>query len=362
MRNDPTQPDDPPRAGASQLCWLRLSAVAGLFVGLAFCAALPASAAAKSKPKARVTFGVEPASASGADGRPDLSFGVTPGAVLADYVAVLNYSSLPLSLQVYATDAIETPNGGFGLLPVGTRPTGVGAWISLPSLFATVHVPVESSKGPGQVVVPIVLRVPDSATPGDHAGGVVASLRTTGTNSSGQKIVLVQRVGTRVFVRVSGKLTPKLSLTDLHASYQGTLNPIGQGKAKVSYLVSNTGNVDVALDQSVSLSGLLGSKRQLALTEVPLLLPGASLHESVVVPGVWPEVFLHATVSAEPLAPVGTSVAGLEPLGAKASLWAIPWSLLGLVVLVLLAAFGTLRVRASRAARRLAGPTQLVNA
>jgi len=342
--------------------WLRPGAMWVLAVGLVCCIASPASAAPVSRAAGRVTFGIEPSSAGGADGRPDLSFGVTPGAVLRDHVAVLNYSSVALSLQLYATDAIETAAGGFGLLPATAKPTGAGAWISLPRRDETVSVPPQSAKAPGQVVVPLVVRIPDNATPGDHAGGIVASLRTVGKNSSGQNVILVQRVGTRVFVRVAGRLSPRLSVSDLRAGYGGTLNPIGQGHVTVSYLLTNAGNVDLAVDQSISVSGLLGSTRHLDLVAVPLLLPGTSLHERVVVPGVWPQFRLQAKVSAVPHAPVGASAAGLVPVTETTGLWAIPWPLIALVALVLLAVFAALRARANLTARRLARTPQVVRA
>lgn len=348
--------------GGKQRDRLRPRAAIELPIGLLVCAVLlvcivsPASAATSSKAPMRVTFGVEPASARGADGRPYFSFGVTPGAVVFDHVSVLNYSSIPLSLQLYATDAIETSGGGFGLLAASTRPTRAGSWISLPPRFATVRVPAESAKAPGQVVVPLIVRVPDHATSGDHAAGVVASLRTVGTNSSGQKVVLLQRVGTRVFIQVAGALAPKLAVTDLHASYEGTLNPIGQGQATVSYLLRNTGNVDLAVDQSVAVSGFLDAK-QVALPKVLFLLPGAALPESVVIHGVWPQFLLRATVVARPMAPAGVNnVPGMPPLRTSTSFWAIPWPLLLLIALVALAGYLAHRTRTRARTRSLALP------
>jgi hypothetical protein len=341
----------------------RMRTAIELAIGLLVCSVSlacmlpPASAATASKPPTRVTFGVEPASARGADGRPYFSFGVTPGAIVFDHAAVLNYSSIPLSLQLYATDAIETSQGGFGLLPASARPTGAGSWISLPPRFATVRVPAESAKSPGQVVVPFVVRVPDHAAPGDHAGGVVVSLRTVGTNASGQQVILLQRVGSRVFIQVAGALAPKLAVTDLHASYEGTLDPVGKGRAKVSYLLRNTGNVDLAVDQSVAVSGWLGGKRQVAVAKVLFLLPGASLPERVDIPGVWPQFLLHATVSARPMAAAGiTETARMLPLTTSTSLWAIPWPLLALIALVVLAGYLAHRARSRARARRLARP------
>ncbi len=337
----------------------RIIGLAGLALALSIWSAVPAGAASASRSKGRVSFGIEPAGATGADGRPYFSFGATPGATLTDYVSVLNYSSIPLSLQVYATDAVETPSGGFGLLPAGAKPRGVGSWITLPRRDATVLVPPQTPKGPGQFVVPLAVRIPADASPGDHAGGIVASLRTAATNSRGENVILLQRIGTRVFVRVAGALVPKLALTDLHTTYAGTLNPIGKGEVRVSYLVSNTGNVNLALGQSVGVSGLFGSEEKVPLAKVALLLPGASIHENVLVANQWPEFLLHTTVTATPVTPVGGTAAGLSPVSAKTSTWAIPWALLVLIVLVILAVFVAFKVRARRRERRRAAAIEV---
>lgn len=303
----------------------------------------------------RVTFGIEPASATGPDGRPNFSFGVTPGGVLDDYAAVVNYSSQPLSLQVYATDAIETSTGGFGLLTAATKPTGVGTWISIPSGDATVDVPPEASGSPGHVVIPLSLHVPADASPGDHVGGIVASLQTVGTNSSGQSVVLDQRIGSRVFVTVAGPAKPGLAVEDVGASYEGTINPFGKGKVDVSYVVRNTGNEDLEVTQSVAVSQLFVSDGHAKVRSIPLLLPGASVTEHAVVTGLWPQFLLQATVTAVGHPPAGSGAKTVTATG-SATVWAIPWPLIALVVLVLLLAYAIRRLRRRARARSSATP------
>jgi hypothetical protein len=340
-----------PRVGRS--AGLRLAALSCTSVVFVLVAAPAAPAAAKASTgsKARVTFGVEPANGHKPDSRPHFSFGVTPGASLSDHVAVLNYSAKPLSLQLYATDAVNTSNGGFGLLPATTKPVGAGAWIALPSGTATVKVPAQTAKHPGEVIVPFVLKVPTNASPGDHVGGIVASLRTVGQNSSGDNVILEQRVATRLFIRVAGTLAPKLTLTDLHAKYHGTLNPFGRGRVTVSYQVNNTGNLEVALNQGVTVSGLFGASRQVALAGVPLLLPGDSLHETAQLAGVWPQFRVRVKVAAQPLPVAGDADPHLQAVTASTSLVAVPWSLVVLVVLILAAVVVAYRARKRRAAQ-----------
>ena len=343
-------------------------AVSVVVVGWLFCAGLicgsvlPASATS-AKSTDRVTFGIAPASARGPNGRSYLSYGVTPGAFLSDHVAVLNYSTVPLTLQVYVTNATETLSGGFGLAPAGQTLTGLESWVSVPSRLSTVSVPASSSSGPGEVVIPLTVRIPDNATPGDRVGGVVASLRTVGTNAKGERVILLQRVGTRLFIRVNGKLAPRLTIADLETGYQGTLNPFGQGQVKVSYLVRNTGNVDLALGhQAISVSGLLGITRHAGLGGVGLLIPGASIDESLVVHGVWPQFLLHTTVSAQPVVVAAGNALGSVSGAASTSLWAVPWSPLCLVAVIVLSFVLAYRLRARRTARPRAHRPQVVGA
>jgi hypothetical protein len=305
----------------------------------------------------RVTFGVAPASATGPDGRPYFSIDGTPGAVVFDHVAAVNYSTSPLTLQLYATDAVETLGGGFGLLTSSTRPIGVGTWITIPPAYATVVVPPRTATGPGQVVAPLTIHIPLKTAPGDHAGGIVVSLQTVGTNRSGQNVVLDQRVGTRVYVDVTGVLTPKVTLADLHATYDGTADPVGRGHVAVSYEVVNSGNANLSLTQSVKVTGLVADTKTVAVPKVPILLPGASVAESVVVPGLWPQFRLHATVTVQPkvVAPA-TGAPAMAAVTASTSVWAVPWTLLLIILLIVVALVLWRRLRARRAGRPEAPP------
>ncbi|MBV9872289.1 MAG: hypothetical protein JO214_16890 [Frankiaceae bacterium] len=305
-------------------------------------------AASSASAKSRVSFGIEPASASKPDARPNLDIGATPAARLSDHVAVLNYSAQPLRLQVYATDAVNTATGGFSLLPQHRKPVDVGSWVAIPRRFSTVNVPAAVAGRPGRVIVPVAISVPATASPGDHVGGVVASLRTVGQNTSGQNVVLDQRIATRLFVRVAGELHPALTISNVHTHYDGTLNPVGHGGVTVSYDIRNAGNVSMGVREAVSAASLFGSKSAAPSKTVPLLLPGDTLHESAHVGGIWPQIFDHAVVTATPLAPQGGSDPGLAPQSVWRRVWAVPWPLISLLALLAAVAFGYRRYLSDR--------------
>ncbi len=302
-------------------------------------------------PTGRVTFGVLPANGSGQAVRSNFTIGATPGGVVFDHVAVVNYSTVPLTLQVYATDAIETTAGGFGLLPANVTPTATGSWIAIPAQYATVVVPAKTTSGPGQVLVPLTIRVPFKTSPGDHVAGIIASLQTRGTNATGQVVVLDQRVGTRVYIQVSGPLVAKLTLSGLHSAYEGTLNPVGQGHVETSYVLTNSGNVDLAVNQTVTVTGLLGSKRVVHIPKAALLLPQASISEQVTVPGVWPQLLSHEVVSATPTVLATGKLTRAVTASASVWLWTIPWTLIVIVIGLIVVLYLYRRRRSHRSAK-----------
>lgn len=283
-----------------------------------------------------VTFGIGPATAKGViDGRPYYNFAAAGGAHLADHAIVLNYSQVPLPLLVYATDGYNSFTGAASLLETNKRPTDLGAWTHLLTR-PDIVVPARTKDGPGRVVVPFRVDVPKGAEPGDHIAGVVAALRTANKNGKGVQVSLDQRVASQIFLRVYGDLHPGLAIRDLRARYHGTLNPIGRGRVDVDFTVVNTGNVRLGSRQRVAASGLLGSWAGEALTDVPQLAPHGSAHLRTVVRGVWPEIWMRATVRVSTLQLKTDANPPIAPVIASTHFWAVPWTLLLLIVGLLL--------------------------
>src|SRR4029079_6652288 len=103
----------------------------------------------------------------------------------------------------------------------------VGTWISVGT--SAVAVPARTS-----VTIPIHITVPEGATPGDHAGAVLASAPTVGIDDQGNQVNLDPRTGTRIYVRVKGAGNPSLVVENLSAKYHGAFNPL-DGSLAVSY-------------------------------------------------------------------------------------------------------------------------------
>jgi hypothetical protein len=268
------------------------------------------------------------------DGRPYFSYDSSPGGVTHDWIEIVNYAHKAQRLAVYPVDAMTASDGAFAYSPRSAKRRLAGAWISVGTRNASgmVTLPARS-----QVVLPVRLRVPRNAPPGDHAAAIVVSL-TGLVTAKGKRVNFEQRVATRALVRVSGKLRPALSIEDLHIHYSGVSNPFGKGSASVSYTVVNNGNAMLGGTQEVVIHGLLGASATLtAIPGVPLLLPGAKYPVHVKVPGVFPEAIESAKVEIVPQGLRGAINPGLHPESASAHFWAVPWLLI-LIVVVLIAA------------------------
>lgn len=290
----------------------------------------------------QLTFGVQPSGPESPDRRAAYTYDVAAGTSFLDYFAISNFSTSPVQLDVYGNDAVNTTEGGFDLLPADQEPTDAGSWIRLDQ--RTVEVP-----GRSRVVVPFRVEVPENASAGDHAGGVVASLPSTQTDAAGNRVRVDQRVGARLYVRVDGPLDPALSVEALTASYDGRVNPLGRGSTTISYQVRNTGNVRLSATQAVELDPLAGGRRAVPVeSDIAELLPGGALSVEITVDGMLPAGPVNARVTLDPL-PTSGPLDGAPLLGVRESttFWAVPWALL----LVLAAAAGPLGWRHSRRRR-----------
>jgi hypothetical protein len=199
------------------------------------------------------------------------------------------------------------------------------------------------------VDVPFRITVPGNATPGDHAGGIVASLPTEG-DVAGDAVSVDRRVGARIHVRITGTLNPSLAVTDLRASFHGS--PLGlPGEVRVSYVVRNDGNLRLVGRPSVRVRGPFGvGERHVVGERLAELKPGDSVEISSVVPGVWQLGGLTVEVTISPEAS-GDQELRPRPVAEVAStrLWVIPW--VPLVVVALVVATAVWRWRRRRARR-----------
>lgn len=300
----------------------RLVAAAGV---LAAALALAAPAAAATVPTTTtistasgdgaVSWGVRPAAGADGSARANFVYEVEPGDVVDDVLVVTNHGVDPLTLDVYAADAFTTPSGALDLLAPGTPSTGLGAWVRVDRSSVDL--------APGaEVEVPFVVEVPADARPGDHAAGVVTSLRTS---QPGQTVQVDRRMGARVHVRVAGEAVPAVAARDGAVEVTGSANPFAPTAALVTYTVENTGDTRLAGTAAVTVAGPGGAAAVEVVDELPELLPGDVLVRQVQVGGVWPLGQARADVDVL-VEGVGLGAGSAAPRSLTATTWAVPWA------------------------------------
>jgi hypothetical protein len=149
-------------------------------------------------------------------------------------------------------------------------------------------------------------------------------------------MMLEQRVGSRVYLRVEGPLEPAVAISGVTLGYSGSLNPVGRGSAEVSFDVTNTGNVRLSGAPVVTLKGLFGIRLgRFTLDPVANLMPGGTGHVTVDMPKVAPLFYLSAEVTVTPTpadGQIGEQGLGLASVSGSATTWAVPWSALAVLV------------------------------
>ncbi|XVV15929.1 WxL protein peptidoglycan domain-containing protein [Actinoplanes sp. CA-131856] len=285
-----------------------------------------------------LTWSVSPSGPKAPNGRTALDYKLDPGATLTDHIAVTNHSQRPLTLRLYASDAFTTAGGGFDLLAGGATPKDTGRWIKLGR--TTVTLP-----GSSRVIVPLTLTVPANATPGDHAGGIVASL-TEGTDG---QFTVDHRVGTRVYLRVTGPLRPSQTITDVRLDAHPTWNPFTLPGLTATFTIENTGNVRLKAHPAAKASGPFGLGTTTATAPpIPEILPGGAIRTSIrldAVPPLFRDQILLSTPETQ----------------SRHTLWLIPWpqvALLAVAAALLSVWLFTRRRRRSRIAAAIAAAEQ----
>ena len=300
------------------------------------------SASGRAGAQATQSWSITPAGGSPDQpgNRPDLSYTVDPGTSITDTIQVWNYGAEPIQLKIYAADALITSEGSYDLRPSSEAPTDVAAWTILSSNTVTVA-------ASSVTAINVSIAVPKDALPGDHPGGVVASVATPTTNADGAQVLVEKRVGTRLNVRVNGDIVPSAAVQNVSATYSGSLNPIEPGSVKVNYTFANTGNTRLSGTMHLELSGIAGSK-SVDLPEVPVTMPGNKLAQSYTVSDVWPTGPITAKVTFTPKEDAGIpDIQTIASASGSGSTIALPFA--QLLAILVIAGLVVLLVRYRRA-------------
>ncbi|MEU5941819.1 DUF916 domain-containing protein [Micromonospora sp. NPDC047548] len=280
----------------------------------------PAVAAAEDP-----SWTIVPSSPTGPKGRKQFDYELAPKEQITDWFSVSNLGSRPITVDLYSTDAFTALDGGFALLPRSQAPSDVGSWIKLGKASTTLPPGKRSD-------MPFRLSVPAGTAPGDHVGGIIASVTERQVDKNGQRVEVERRIAARVYLRVAGALRPSAQVTAVEIDYANPVVPFPGGKMAVTYRVANLGNVRLSGKALVRATGPLGLRLATGdLIDLPELLPDSEIRLHQEFSAVVPAGVLSAEVTVNP----ATSTETLPSQSGSASRTAVPWAVVGLLVLLI---------------------------
>ena len=254
-----------------------LAALVALALGLL---AWPRIAQADEK----VSFGIRPTKAH--EGIPE-SFSyfihtLAPGARTSDAALVMNQGDVPITLRLYAADAMTAINGGTAFANVGEEKSGVAHWLSLSVAELSLQPDEER-------VVPFTIKLPSDASPGQHVAGLVLEAVGSAEPASGSAqtrltVNVVRRAGVAVLIDVPGPHFAGLEITGICLRQQD-----GDHGATLEYAVHNTGNVYVRGQGSLVIGAPGGLKLASIPIEMDAVLAGDVTHFQVTHPVLLPD-------------------------------------------------------------------------
>lgn len=179
-----------------------------------------------------------------------------PGAVQEEGVLVVNNSATAKTMLIYGADSTPSTGGAFACKQLSEEKTSVGAWIRLEESEVTLE--------PGtNVVVPFTIRVPESASVGEHNGCIL--IQEKKEREEGQAGALLSvRTGLRVAITVPGAITRHLEIAGF------TVTPLKDGFL-LHPAVRNTGNVSIDADVEVVTRTMFGTTHFRHGGEYPVL-------------------------------------------------------------------------------------------
>jgi uncharacterized membrane protein len=197
--------------------------------------------------------------------------------------------------------------------------------------------------------IPFSLAIPTTAEPGDHEGSIVAE--EAGASASQQP------VGVRINLHVTGQPVPALSVDAVSVRRSVPLVPgLGASRGTLQYTLTNHGNVTLHPSVEVSETGWFGSVYHRPPTSSGIeLLPGQSVQLTLALPAQPQFGGVSVTVKASD---------GATAAQGQGGYLAVPWLVVAVVLLLLVAAGVWLWLRAKgrrphRAGRRSPEPAEV---
>jgi len=239
------------------------------------------------------------AAPAGPDLNPDpnrqhFDYVLTAGQNLTDEIYISNVGNKAVDVMVYARDSHTSAEGAPAVDGLTQLPKDSGSWVTFgPENTLTYNVHLEVSQ---RIKLPFSVKVPNDATAGDHTAGILVAYVGAQGNFK-----LVSRISVPLYARIQGDLQPSLVLSNVRSSYSPSFWSPLESVMKVSFTLTNKGNVVLGGLVKASTLGLFGFELATPSgVRVDEITPGQSLDLTAEIPSVAQWGLYHNTLSVKP--------------------------------------------------------------
>ena len=234
-------------------------------------------------------------------------------------VNVQNLGSEPIMLQAYVMDFSKDRNGDFVFYEPGHESYSASRWLSVNS-FDLELAPAQSQE------VEVTVSVPSQVEPGGH---YTALFFEAIPPSSEGTVSISTRIPTLFYVTVPGATEAEVIA---NAEISSLLLPgfAGQSRVDAGVVVRNSGNVHLTVAAKVYFDGYWGGNSELDLGQ-KIILPNSEgmLKEE------WQEAPYFGKVRASVVIGYLDQKGELVNKSQTAEFWVVPWSLVGIILVVM---------------------------
>lgn len=279
-------------------------------------------------------------------GPPVINLSADPGQTIKTNISIRDISSTNLLVKGQVNDFTADGEDGTPKIlldPNETSPYSLKGWLS--ALPEMVLKPKEVRE------LPITISVPSNASPGGYYGIV----RFTGTppELNGTGVSLSASLGSLILLKVNGDATHKLSVAEFSVNHNGKGGPVFE-TAPLTFVarLSNTGNIHETPSGLVTITDMFGHQlATLGVNQPPHdVLPGSirrfetSLDSTNI-----GNKFLFGKYTAVLTLDYGTN----QKVDATITFWVIPYTLITVIIVALIAGFFGIRFLVKRYNRHI---------
>jgi hypothetical protein len=279
---------------------------------------------------------------------PLIYLSVSPGQTVSTQILIRDVSGTALVVSGQANDFVASGEDGTPkvLLNNDTNdPYSLKSWVVPPADLQLIPKQIKT--------LPVTINVPANASPGGHYG-VIRFTASAPTLNGGSGVSLSASIGALMLITVSGKITENLSIAEFSVNHNGKTGTVFQsGPVGFVERLKNNGNVHEQPVGQVTVTDMFGKKLASVNVNLPPgnVLPASTRKFSQVLDkSVIGNKKLFGHYTAKLSITYGTSK---KVLSDSLGFWVIPFRLIGIVIIGLVAAFFILRYVIRRYNRRI---------